>query len=75
MVIPSINTFRTRPCTSTQALTNATMPWVLKIAEHGADKLAQIDPHFADAINMNRGVLTNKPVAEAHDLEFEPLGV
>ena len=61
--------------TSTQALTNATMPWVLKIAEHGADRLAQMDPHFADAINMNRGVLTNKPVAEAHDLEFEPLGV
>jgi len=28
---------------------------------------------FADAINLNRGVLTNKPVAEAHDLECEPL--
>jgi alanine dehydrogenase len=61
--------------TSTQALTNATMPWVIKIAEHGADRLAKLDPHFADAINMNRGVLTNKPVAEAHELEFEPLCV
>lgn len=61
--------------TSTQALTNATLPWVLKLAQHGPDKLAQMDAHFKDAINTNRGVLTNQPVAEAHDLEFEPLGV
>jgi alanine dehydrogenase len=59
--------------TSTQALTNVTLPWAIKIARHGADKLAKMDPHFADAINMNRGTLTNKPVAEAHDLECEPL--
>jgi alanine dehydrogenase len=58
--------------TSTQALTNATLPWVVKIARYGADKLAAQDPHFANAINTNRGVLTNKPVAEAHDLRFEP---
>src|SRR5262245_34347173 len=38
--------------TSTQALTNATLPWVLKLARYGADKLAKMDPHFADAINM-----------------------
>ncbi len=61
--------------TSTQALTNATLPWVVKLAKHGPDKLAKMDPHFADAINMNRGTLTNKPVAEAHDLECEALAV
>jgi alanine dehydrogenase len=61
--------------TSTQALTNVTLPWAIKIARHGADKLAKMDPHFADAINTNRGTLTNRPVAEAHDLEFEPLAV
>ncbi|MCZ6836915.1 MAG: alanine dehydrogenase [Planctomycetota bacterium] len=61
--------------TSTQALTNATMPWVMKIAKYGADELAKMDHHFANAINTNRGVLTNEPVAEAHDLSFEPLGV
>jgi alanine dehydrogenase len=61
--------------TSTQALTNVTLPWAVKIAQHGADRLAKTDPHFADAINMNRGTLTNKPVAEAHDLEFAPLTV
>jgi alanine dehydrogenase len=32
-----------------------------------------MDHHFANAINMTRGTLTNKAVAEAHDLEFEPL--
>jgi len=61
--------------TSTQALTNATLPWVLKLADMGADALAKRDPHFADAINTHRGRLTNKPVAEAHDLAYEPLGV
>lgn len=59
--------------TSTQALTNATLPWVLKLARVGPDQLARMDHHFANAINMTRGTLTNKAVAEAHDLEFEPL--
>ncbi len=61
--------------TATQALTNATMPWVCKLASSTADKLAKADNHFANAINTNRGILTNKPVAEAHDLPFEPLTV
>ena len=61
--------------TSTQALTNVTLPWVVKLAKYGADKLAKMDGHFADAINMNRGTLVNKAVAEAHELEFEPLAV
>ena len=61
--------------TSTQALTNATMPWVVKLASIDADTLAKRDHHFANAINTNRGTLTNQPVAEAHGLEFEPLAV
>lgn len=61
--------------TATQALTNATMPWVSKLAASSADKLAKDDHHFANAINTNRGSLTNQPVAEAHDLPFEPLAV
>ncbi len=59
--------------TSTQALTNATLPWVLRLAEHGSDQLAKRDAHFANAINMNRGVLTNEPVALAHGLESAAL--
>jgi len=61
--------------TATQALTNATMPWVSKLASSTADNLAKSDRHFANAINTNRGVLTNKPVADAHNLPFEPLTV
>lgn len=61
--------------TSTKALTNATLPWVLKLAQFGADDLARRDAHFAAAINTNRGRLTNEPVAQAHDLAFEALAV
>lgn len=61
--------------TSTQALTNATMPWVIKLAASTAEELAKEDHHFANAINTNRGVLTNQPVAEAHDLPFEAFAV
>ncbi len=60
--------------TSTQALTNATMPWTVKLAKFGADQLARMNPHFADCINMTRGTLVNRAVAEAHDLEYEALG-
>ena len=59
--------------TATLALTNATLPWVLKLADQGVDELTQQDPHFANAVNMNCGTLTNRPVAEAHGLSFEPL--
>lgn len=61
--------------TATQALTNATMPWVIRLASSTADNLAKADRHFANAINTNRGALTNQPVAEAHNLPFEPLSV
>jgi len=57
--------------TSTQALTNATLPWARKIAAHGPLALAEQDRWFRPAINMDRGRLLNKPVAEAHDLPFD----
>jgi alanine dehydrogenase len=61
--------------TSTQALTNATLPWVVRLASEGAKALASRNRHFANAINTWGGRLTNKPVAEAHELKFEPLQV
>src|SRR5690606_41612318 len=61
--------------TSTIALCNATLPWVLRLAEHGALSLAAGDHHFANAVNTDRGRLTNQPVAEAHGLDFSPLTV
>lgn len=56
------------PRTSTQALTNATLPWVLRLAARGAHELAKEDTGFAMAINMDDGKLYNRPVAEAHGL-------
>ncbi|MBL0927892.1 MAG: alanine dehydrogenase [Phycisphaerales bacterium] len=58
------------PRTSTQALTNATMPWLLRIAAEGAHAIAARDPGFAMAINMDAGQLYNRPVAEAHGLRW-----
>jgi alanine dehydrogenase len=58
--------------TSTQALTNATLPWVIKIANTGALELAAKDRWFAPAINMARGTLYTEEVAHAHGLEWEP---
>ncbi len=54
--------------TSTKALTNATMPWALRLADHGPLALAERDSGFRLAINMDKGRLLNGPVAEAHGL-------
>lgn len=67
------------PRTSTLALTNATLPWVLKIANHGAHALAQVDHGFAQAIGVDMGKLLSRPVADAHGLDcatpaFRPVG-
>ena len=57
------------PRTSTWALTNATLPWAVRLAEESWEEIAQNDPGFREAINMNKGRLLNRPVAEAHGLE------
>jgi len=59
--------------TSAFGLGNATSPWTVKLADHGPHALAKADPHFAAAINCDKGRLTNKPVAEAHGMKYEPL--
>ena len=61
--------------TSTIALTNATLPWVIRLADEGAEHLARNDHHFAEAINTHNGSLTNLAVAEAHDLEYMSLSI
>jgi alanine dehydrogenase len=55
--------------TSTQALTHATLPWVLKLAELGADRLAESDAGFCAAVNLRDGRLLNHAVGEAHGFE------
>jgi len=61
------------PITSTKALTNATLPYVEAIAEHGlADALAR-DKALAKGVNVYDGKITYQPVAEAHGLDYSPL--
>jgi len=55
--------------TSTQALTNATLPWVLRLANQGSDRLAAGDDGFRAAINTRAGRVLNRAVGEAHGIE------
>ncbi|WP_016701535.1 alanine dehydrogenase [Actinoalloteichus spitiensis] len=58
------------PHTSTHALTNVTLPHVVALAEHGWRGAARRDPALAHGLNTHEGALTNRPVAEAHGLEW-----
>jgi alanine dehydrogenase len=51
------------PITSTFALTNATMPYVLKLAEEGVQQALASDPGFLAGLNVAGGELTYGPVA------------
>ncbi|MDT8895081.1 alanine dehydrogenase [Halomonas sp. I1] len=55
--------------TSTQALTNATLPFVLSLADKGWQKALADDDHFAAGLNVHDGKLTYRAVAEAFGLE------
>jgi alanine dehydrogenase len=61
------------PHTSTQALANATLPYVEALAEHGWRAAVQADPALAKGVSTVDGLLVSEPVAEAHGLEFTPL--
>lgn len=56
------------PRTSTYALTNATLPWVLRLAALGADKAVAEFPPLQKALNLKAGRVLNKAVAEAQGL-------
>ena len=58
--------------TSTFGLTNATMPYLLKLAETGWEQATADDPGLALGVNIARGKVTNRPVAEALDLPYAP---
>jgi len=58
------------PITSTYALTNATMPFVVKLAEEGVQRSLDSDPGFMDGLNVAAGKLTYEPVARDQGLEY-----
>jgi alanine dehydrogenase len=57
------------PRTSTFALSNATLPWILELANLGVKKAIETSPELASAANTIAGKLTCAPVAAAFDLE------
>jgi alanine dehydrogenase len=61
------------PITSTKALTNATLPYVEAIADHGVVAAVAADPALAKGVNVLAGKLTYEAVAEAHGLVYTPL--
>jgi alanine dehydrogenase len=61
------------PITSTKALTNATLPYVEQIAEHGLREAVTRDPALAKGVNVLDGKVTYEAVAEAHGLDYAPL--
>jgi alanine dehydrogenase len=61
------------PITSTKALTNATLPYVESIAEHGLAEAVARDHSLARGVNVLDGHVTYEAVAEAHDLEYTPI--
>ncbi len=60
------------PRTSTWALTNATLPWVEKLAKLGPVGAIEQSPELRSALNVIDGKITYKAVAEAFGLPFVP---
>jgi alanine dehydrogenase len=61
------------PHTSTYGLTNATLPYVVALAEKGFDRAIADDPPLSTGVNTYKGAVVNEPVAEAHSMDFTPL--
>ena len=59
--------------TSTKALTNATLPYALELADKGYRRAAKENPEIAKGINMLEGKITHKGVADAFGLEYVTL--
>ena len=60
--------------TSTFALNNATLPFVLALADHGWRDALMRDPYLLAGLNVCEGVLTCEPVAAAQGLPFTDPG-
>lgn len=61
------------PHTSTRALTNSTLPYIVRLASEGVDRAIRSDPGLAKGVNVMHGKITCQGVAEAHGLRFTPL--
>jgi alanine dehydrogenase len=62
------------PITSTYALTNATIPYVIRLADQGVHDALHADPGFMNGLNVAAGQVTYEPVARDQDVPFTPPG-
>jgi alanine dehydrogenase len=58
------------PRTSTFALTNATLPFVKALANHGWREALAQDPHLANGLNVHAGQVNFEAVAREFELEY-----
>src|SRR5713101_7612060 len=58
--------------TSTFALNNVTLPFVLALADHGWRRALGLDPHLRNGLNVHEGKVTHRAVAQALNLQFTP---
>ena len=63
------------PRTSTLALTNATLPYAIQLADKGWQRACRENPELALGLNVVEGKVVYKPVAEAWGLNYEPLAL
>jgi alanine dehydrogenase len=61
------------PITSTYALTNATLPYVLALADHGVRGAIARDPGLRLGVNVAAGAVTHAAVAEGVGMPFTPV--
>ncbi len=61
------------PITSTQALTNATLPYAIALADHGVAEAIRRDPGLRPGVNVASGEVTHAAVAEGVGAEYVPV--
>jgi alanine dehydrogenase len=61
------------PRTSVIALTNATLPYVRLLANHGLEAAIGDNPGLAEGVNVYKGKITYRAVAESQGRKYTPL--
>ncbi len=61
------------PITSTQALTNATLPYAIALADHGVVDAIRRDPGLRPGVNVAAGKVTHPAVAEGVGMDYVPV--
>jgi alanine dehydrogenase len=59
--------------TSTYALCNVTLPYLLQLANRGWRSMASVQPGFAEGVNIDQGHVTNQAVADTFGMPFSLL--